>query len=385
MLPFAITHRDHSTAARAGELTTPHGVVRTPAFMPVGTAGTVKGVAAWELERLAPEIVLANTYHLLLRPGVERIERLGGLHRLMGWRGPILTDSGGYQVHSLATRRVLDDDGVTFQSHIDGSSHRLDPEGAVDAQIRFGVDVAMVLDECLPHGADRPAVERAAERTVGWAVRGLRRAVMRRQGEWGGGLFAIQQGGADPAIRGRCSDALAEHPFDGFAVGGLAVGEPPQQLHDSVAAFAPLLPADRPRYLMEVGYPKDLLHAVACGVDLFDCVLPTRSARTGKLFTSRGELNIKNTRHADDDRPPDPACPCPTCAHYSRGALRHLFVAREATSVVLLTVHNLTFFLSLMRGAREAIIAGRYSRFRTRAELARTTEAGREAFADTER
>jgi queuine tRNA-ribosyltransferase len=384
MLPFAITHRDHSTAARAGELTTPHGVVRTPAFMPVGTAGTVKGVAAWELERLAPEIVLANTYHLLLRPGVERIERLGGLHRLMGWRGPILTDSGGYQVHSLATRRVLDDDGVTFQSHIDGSSHRLDPEGAVDAQIRFGVDVAMVLDECLPHGADRPAVERAAERTVGWAVRGLRRAVMRRQGEWGGGLFAIQQGGADPAIRGRCSDALAEHPFDGFAVGGLAVGEPPQQLHDSVAAFAPLLPADRPRYLMGVGYPKDLLHAVACGVDLFDCVLPTRSARTGKLFTSRGELNIKNTRHADDDRPPDPACPCPTCAHYSRGALRHLFVAREATSVVLLTVHNLTFFLSLMRGAREAIIAGRYSRFRTRAELARTTEAGREAFADTE-
>ena len=385
MLPFAITHRDHSTAARAGELTTPHGVVRTPAFMPVGTAGTVKGVAAWELERLAPEIVLANTYHLLLRPGVERIERLGGLHRLMGWRGPILTDSGGYQVHSLATRRVLDDDGVTFQSHIDGSSHRLDPEGAVDAQIRFGVDVAMVLDECLPHGADRPAVERAAERTVGWAVRGLRQAVMRRQGGWGGGLFAIQQGGADPAIRGRCSDALAEHPFDGFAVGGLAVGEPPQQLHDSVAAFAPLLPAERPRYLMGVGYPEDLLHAVACGVDLFDCVLPTRSARTGKLFTSRGELNIKNTRHADDDRPPDPDCPCPTCAHYSRGALRHLFVAREATSVVLLTVHNLTFFLSLMRGAREAIIAGRYSRFRTRAELARTTEAGREAFADTER
>jgi queuine tRNA-ribosyltransferase len=215
-------------------------------------------------------------------------------------------------------------------------------------------------------------------------VRGLRQAVMRRQGGWGGGLFAIQQGGADPAIRGRCSDALAEHPFDGFAVGGLAVGEPPQQLHDSVAAFAPLLPADRPRYLMGVGYPEDLLHAVACGVDLFDCVLPTRSARTGKLFTSRGELNIKNTRHADDDCPPDPDCPCPTCAHYSRGALRHLFVAREATSVVLLTVHNLTFFLSLMRGAREAIIAGRYSRFRTRAELARTTEAGREAFADTE-
>ncbi|HOC44697.1 MAG TPA: tRNA guanosine(34) transglycosylase Tgt [Thermoanaerobaculales bacterium] len=376
MLPFAITFRDHDTAARAGELATPHGVVRTPAFMPVGTAGTVKGIAAWELARLAPEIVLANTYHLLLRPGVELIERLGGLHRLMGWQGPILTDSGGYQVHSLATRRTVDDDGVTFQSHLDGSSHRLEPAGAVDAQARFGVDIAMVLDECLPHDADRSSVERAAERTVGWALRGLRQASQRRQGGWAGGLFGIQQGGANPEIRRRCGDALAEHPFDGFAVGGLAVGEPQQQLRDSVAAFAPLLPADRPRYLMGVGYPEDLLHAVACGVDLFDCVLPTRSARTGKLFTSRGELNIKNNRHADDDRPPDPDCPCPTCATYSRGALRHLYVAREATSVVLLTVHNLTFFLSLMRGAREAIIAGRYSRFRTRVELARRADAG---------
>jgi queuine tRNA-ribosyltransferase len=385
MLPFAITSRDHETAARAGELTTPHGIVRTPAFMPVGTAGTVKGIAAWELARLAPEIVLANTYHLVLRPGVERIERLGGLHRLMGWPGPILTDSGGYQVHSLAARRRVDDDGVTFQSHIDGSAHRLDPEKAVDAQIRFGVDIAMVLDECLPFDADAPAVERAERRTVAWAVRGLRRATdRRRQGGWGGGLFAIQQGGADPSLRARCSQALAEHPFDGFAVGGLAVGEPSQQLHDSVAAFAPLLPAERPRYLMGVGYPEDLLHAVASGVDLFDCVLPTRSARTGKLYTSRGELNIKNTRHADDDRPPDPDCACPTCAHYSRGALRHLYVAREATSVVLLTVHNLSFFLHLMRGAREAIIAGRYSRFRTRVELARMSEADEGASADTE-
>jgi queuine tRNA-ribosyltransferase len=386
MLPFAITNRDPSSAARAGELTTPHGVVRTPAFMPVGTAGTVKGVAAWELDRLAPEIILANTYHLLLRLGIERLERLGGLHRLMGWPGPILTDSGGYQVHSLATRRRVDDDGVTFQSHLDGSSHRIDPESAVDAQVRFGVDIAMVLDECLPFDAEPPVVERAAGRTVAWAVRGLRRAGERRQGgAWGGGLFAIQQGGADPVARGRCSEALAEHPFDGFAVGGLAVGEPQPQLHDSVAAFAPLLPADRPRYLMGVGYPEDLLHAVACGIDLFDCVLPTRSARTGKLFTSRGKLNIKNARHADDDRPPDPECACPTCARYSRGALRHLYVAREATSVVLLTVHNLNFFLSLMRGAREAIIAGRYSRFRTRVELARMAEADEDVSADAER
>jgi len=372
MLPFAITGRDPETAARAGELTTPHGVVRTPAFMPVGTAGTVKGVAAWELARLAPEMVLANTYHLILRPGVDRIERLGGLHRLMGWAGPILTDSGGFQVYSLAARRRVDDGGVTFQSHVDGSSHTLGPATAVEAQIRFGVDVAMVLDECLPFGADRPTVEGSVERTVTWALGGLRHAENRRDDGWLGGLFAIQQGGLDGTLRKRCSEALAGHPFDGFAVGGLAVGEPSERLHDGIEAFAPMLPAERPRYLMGVGYPEDLLHAIACGVDLFDCVLPTRSARTGKVFTSRGELHIKNARYADDDRPLDPECTCPTCASYSRGALRHLFVAREATSVVLLTVHNLMFFLSLMRGAREAIIAARYTRYRRRVELARS-------------
>jgi queuine tRNA-ribosyltransferase len=381
MLPFAITGRDPDTAARAGELTTPHGVVKTPAFMPVGTAGTVKGIAAWELERLAPEMVLANTYHLILRPGVDRIERLGGLHRLMGWPGPILTDSGGFQVYSLAARRRVDGDGVTFQSHVDGSSHTLGPATAVAAQMRFGVDVAMVLDECLPYGADRSAAESAVERTIAWAMAGLRHAESRRGG-WRGGLFAIQQGGLDDSLRRRCSDALAEHPFDGFAVGGLAVGEPSERLHDGIGTFAPMLPDQRPRYLMGVGYPEDLLHAVACGVDLFDCVLPTRSARTGKVFTSRGELHIKNARHADDSGPLDPDCPCPTCASYSRGALRHLFVSREATSVVLLTVHNLMFFLSLMRGAREAIIAGRYTRYRRRVELARTEEANLETSAD---
>jgi queuine tRNA-ribosyltransferase len=382
MLPFEITGRDEGSAARAGELTTPHGVVRTPAFMPVGTAGTVKGIAAWELERLAPEMVLANTYHLVLRPGVERIERLGGLHRLMGWRGPILTDSGGFQVYSLAARRRVDDDGVTFRSHIDGSPCTLGPATAVEAQIRFGVDVAMVLDECLPYGADRASVARAVERSVAWATGGLRQAEASRRTGWSGGLFAIQQGGLDEALRRGCSDALAGHPFDGFAVGGLAVGEPSDRLREGIEAFSPMLPAERPRYLMGVGYPEDLLHAVACGVDLFDCVLPTRSARTGKVFTSRGELHIKNARHADDDRPLDADCPCPTCATYSRGALRHLFVTREATSVVLLTVHNLMFFLSLMRGAREAIIAGRYTRFRRRVELARTAEA--DSPADTE-
>jgi queuine tRNA-ribosyltransferase len=384
MLPFSITGRDPDSGARAGELVTPHGVVHTPAFMPVGTAGTVKGVAAWELERLAPEMVLANTYHLVLRPGVERLERLGGLHRLMGWQGPILTDSGGFQIYSLAATRRVDDAGVTFRSHLDGGSHRLDPETAVDSQIRFGVDVAMVLDECVAYGADRRDTERAADRSVAWAVRGLRQAERGRRGSWRGGLFAIQQGGLDESLRRRCSEALAEHPFDGFAVGGLAVGEPPERLHDGIGTFAPMLPEGRPRYLMGVGYPADLLHAVSCGIDLFDCVLPTRSARTGKVFTTAGELHIKNACHADDDRPLDPACRCPTCAIYSRGALRHLFVAREATSVVLLTVHNLMYFLSLMRGAREAIIAGRYTRFRRRVELAREAGADLDSPADTE-
>ncbi len=372
MLTFHIHHRDPDSSARAAELTTPHGVVRTPAFMPVGTAGTVKGVAAWELKRLAPEMVLANTYHLLVRPGVDRIDRLGGLHRLMGWDGPILTDSGGYQVFSLAGRRSVDDGGVVFQSHVDGSSHRLTADGVVQAQSRFGVDVAMVLDECVASGADRQQVERAVERSLAWAARGLEKAVELRRRGWGGGLFAIQQGGLDRELRTRCSEALTVRPFDGFALGGLAVGESPDELHDSVRLFAPMLPESRPRYLMGVGYPEDILHAVACGVDLFDCVLPTRSARTGKVFTSRGELVIKNARHADDDRPLDPDCGCPTCAVYSRGALRHLFVSREATSVVLLTVHNLFYFLGLMRGAREAIMAGRYRRFRRRVELARS-------------
>lgn len=375
MLPFSVSHRDASTAARAAELSTPHGVVHTPAFMPVGTGGTVKGMASWELERLAPEIVLANTYHLVLRPGVERIERLGGLHRLMAWPGPLLTDSGGYQVFSLAGRRRIDDHGVTFQSHVDGSSHRLTPEGVVSVQARFGVDVAMVLDECLPYPAERRDAERAVARSVDWAVRGLEEGRRLRRHGWNGGLFAIQQGSLDTALRRRCSELLAEHPFDGFAVGGLAVGESSERLHGGIEAFVDMLPDDRPRYVMGVGYPEDMLHAISCGVDLFDCVLPTRSARTGKVFTSGGELNIKNSRFADDQEPLDGACDCPTCGSYSRAALRHLFVAGEVTSVVLLTVHNLNYFVRLMRGAREAIMAGRYPRWRQRLESVRSEAA----------
>ncbi len=374
MLPWTVVGGDPAGGPRAGELHTPHGVVRTPAFMPVGTAGTVKGVAAWELQRLAPEMVLANTYHLILRPGVDRIRRLGGLHRVMAWDGPILTDSGGYQVFSLAARRSLDEGGVTFRSHLDGSEHRLTPESAVETQAAFGVDVAMVLDECLPWPVEPGVVRPSMERSVRWAVRGLEAAGrVREAGSWGGGLFAIQQGSVDRDLRAECTALLAGHPFDGFAIGGLAVGEPPELLHEAIAFAAPLLPAERPRYLMGVGYPEDMLHAVACGVDLFDCVLPTRSARTGKVFTSRGDLVIKNARWADDPEPLDPDCPCPTCAHYSRAVLRHLFISREATSVVLLTVHNLTFFLNLMRSARDAIMTGRYASYRE------SVEAGRRA------
>jgi queuine tRNA-ribosyltransferase len=373
MLDFNVSHRDPETAARTGKLVTPHGTVHTPAFMPVGTAGTVKGMAAWELGRLAPEMILANTYHLLLRPGVDRVESMGGLHALMAWPGPILTDSGGYQVFSLAARRTLDDDGVTFSSHLDGSSHRLTPENVVETQARFGVDVAMVLDECLPYPVDLSEAEASVARSVSWAKRSLEHAKRLRSvaDGWQGGLFAIQQGSLDEGLRRRCTDELAGHAFDGFAIGGLAVGEPSQELHEATAVAAPMLPEDRPRYLMGVGYPTDILHAVACGVDLFDCVLPTRSARTGKVFTAAGEINIKNARFAGDLGPLDETCGCPTCAAYSRAALRHLFVANEVTSVVLLTLHNLTFFLNLMRGAREAIMAGRYGRFQRRYESIR--------------
>ncbi len=372
LLPFSITHEDRLTRARAASLTTPHGVVETPAFMPVGTCGTVKGIAGWELDRLGPQMVLANTYHLVLRPGVERVSRLGGIHRLMGWEGPILTDSGGYQVFSLAARRALDEEGVVFRSHIDGSAHAFSPESVVDAQADFGVDVAMVLDECLPFPLEPSAIGPSVDRTLRWARRALARAEERRgAGGWTGGLFAIQQGSVYPDIRRRCSDQLASMAFDGYAIGGLAVGEPTEVLHEAVDFCAPMLPLERPRYLMGVGYPEDLLHAVACGVDLFDCVLPTRSARTGKIFTSRGELMIKNARWADDDAPLDPDCGCPTCHRYSKGTLRHFFIAREATSVVLLTLHNLYFFLSLMRGAREAIMAGRYGEYRERTQSKR--------------
>ncbi|HQT93702.1 MAG TPA: tRNA guanosine(34) transglycosylase Tgt [Thermoanaerobaculaceae bacterium] len=357
---FTVVARDGANGARAGELVTAHGVVRTPAFMPVGTAASVKGLAPWELERLAPEMVLANTYHLLLRPGIGAIEALGGLHRFMGWPGPILTDSGGFQVFSLAARRRIDDSGVTFRSHIDGAELRLTPEGCVEAQRRLGVDVAMALDVCPALPASDAELEAAVAMTSRWAARC--RAALPPGGDTM--LFGIVQGGLDLGLRRRAAEELAAIDFEGYALGGFSVGEPPAAMWDAVAGSAPLLPDARPRYLMGVGTPRDIVHAVAAGVDLFDCVMPTRNARNGLLHTSRGPVVLKNARWKAADEPADPACDCPTCRRCSVAYLRHLYLAREAAVVVLATVHNLHFFLSLMRRTRWAIMTGRFAALR---------------------
>lgn len=357
---FTIVARDRATQARASELVTAHGVVRCPAFMPVGTAGSVKGLAPWELERLAPEMVLANTYHLLLRPGVELIEHLGGLHRFMAWDGPILTDSGGFQIFSLAERRRYDDGGVVFRSHIDGDELRLTPEGCVDAQRRLGTDVAMALDVCPALPASRAELEEAVVTTSRWASRC--RAALPAGGETL--LFGIVQGGLEPDLRRRSAEELGPLGFDGHALGGFSVGEPPAAMWEAVGWAAPLLPADRPRYLMGVGTPRDLVEAVAAGCDLFDCVIPTRNARNGLLHTSRGPVVLKNARWKRSEEPADPACDCPTCRCCSVAYLRHLYLAHEAAVVVLATVHNLHFFLSLMRLVRWAIMSGRFAEIR---------------------
>jgi queuine tRNA-ribosyltransferase len=364
---FNVVARDAHSAARAGELTTAHGVVHTPAFMPVGTAASVKGLAPWELARLGPEMILANTYHLLVRPGVEVIERVGGLHAFMGWPGPILTDSGGFQVYSLVGRRRYDEDGVTFRSHLDGAELRLTPEACMEAQRRLGVDVAMALDVCPPLPSPRVELEQAVALTSAWARR-CRLALPP------GGptlLFGIVQGGLEVELRRRAVEALLPLGFDGYALGGFSVGEEQPALWDGVAMAAPLLPAGRPRYLMGVGLPADLVHAVACGIDLFDCVIPTRNARNGLLHTSRGPVVLKHARWRSDAGPPDPECSCPTCQTCSMAYLRHLYLAREAAAVVLATVHNLHFYLALMRRLRWAIINGRFLDLRREVGLTR--------------
>ena len=363
MLSFEVLSSSGGTrGARRGRLTLDHGSVETPAFMPVGTAGTVKAARWSDVETAGAEIVLANTYHLMLRPGGDVVRRLGGLHRFVGWDRPILTDSGGYQVMSLAGSRTLSEEGVLFRSHVDGSAHALSPERAVDLQLGdFGVDVAMVLDECTPYPATEDAAKASMELTHRWA----RRAVERRDALFGtrgaGALFGIVQGGMFPGLRDQSAAAIAALPFDGIACGGLSVGEPKEEMRAMVAHTGPLLPAGRPRYLMGVGRPDDLLHAVAQGFDMFDCVLPTRAARHGLLYTSQGTLAIKHARYREDEAPPDPACGCPTCRRHSRAYLRHLYVAGEPSAATLMTVHNLTAILDLMRGIREALDAKRYA------------------------
>lgn len=348
-------------AARRGRLSTPHGVVETPAFMPVGTLGAVKGVRPGELAAAGASIMLSNLYHLALRPGVETVERLGGLHAFTGWPGPILTDSGGFQVFSLSTLRKVDEGGVTFRSHLDGSPLRFTPEGVVDLQERLGVDIAMVLDECPPWPIDERGAADSWRRTLAWA----RRARTAWTGRSGGGLFGIVQGSAFRGLRERAALELAEIGFDGHAIGGVSVGEPAADRHAVVEWTAPLLPADRPRYLMGVGYPEDILHAVRQGVDLFDCVLPARNARHGVLFTSAGVLKIKNAQHREDPRPLDPECGCPACApgpnQVSRAFLHHLTRSGELTAAVLATLHNVRFYLDFMASLRQAITLGTLS------------------------
>jgi queuine tRNA-ribosyltransferase len=347
--------RTDATGARLGRLTTPHGVVDTPAFMPVGTHGAVKGMTPRDLEDLGASIILSNAYHLAQRPGVETVERLGGLHRLMGWDGPILTDSGGFQVMSLGALVCVDDAGVRYRSHVDGRTGFLGPEDAIRVQEALGVDVAMALDECVPAGAPAPTVARAVARTTLWAERGL---AARRRAETA--VFGIVQGGFDVAQREESAAAITALRFDGFAVGGLSVGEPREETARIAAASVALLPVARPRYLMGMGTPRDLLHFVRMGYDLFDCVLPTRNGRNGMLFTRQGKLMIRNAVHARDPRPVEDGCECYACVRFSRGALRHLMMAREMLGARLATLHNLHFYLRLMREMRAALAEGTF-------------------------
>jgi queuine tRNA-ribosyltransferase len=368
---FEIIHCDAS--ARRGRLHLAHGVVETPAFMPVGTRGAIKAVTLDAVADLGADIILANTYHLHVRPGDERIARLGGLHAFMGWSRPILTDSGGYQIFSLAARRRVTEEAVVFQSHLDGRALTLSPESAVDIQARLGSDIAMMLDECPSWPATYGAAEGAMERTLRWAARGRARfqalATPAAQGVAvstpGQAQFGIIQGGTFQDLRDRSVSGTVALDFEGYAIGGLSVGEPTPIMYEIAEATAARLPADRPRYLMGTGMPDDLVESVGRGIDLFDCVLPTRNARNGQLFTREGPISIKNARYADDDQPPDPSCGCPTCRRYSRAYLRHLFVAGEMSGATLNTLHNLHFYLDTMRAIRKAIEFGNFESFRT--------------------
>lgn len=368
-MAFSLLQKDPGTQARLGRYETAHGAFDTPVFMPVGTQATVKAMRPEELKAMGASIILGNTYHLFLRPGHRVIEELGGLHRFMNWDGPILTDSGGYQVFSLAKMCKLSEAGVRFQSHLDGASHLLSPELAIEIQEALGSDIMMVLDECLPYPSERDVVAKSLGLTVDWAWRCLE--AKRRSDN---SLFAIVQGGVYPELRLECAERLLELEsrtssdgrrlsFDGIAVGGLSVGEPMELAYDIVGRLAPKLPEDRPRYLMGVGMPEDMVTCIGLGIDMFDCVVPTRSARHGLLFTPQGRLYIKRAEFHRDPRPIDESCACYTCKNYSRAYLRHLSLSKEVLSAVLNTIHNLHYFLNLLTQARLAIRAGEYAEF----------------------
>ena len=372
---FEKTASDSVTGARAGRITTAHGSFDTPAFMPVGTQGTVKALTQQMLEEAGASIILGNTYHLYLRPGYPTINRLGGLHRFISWERPILSDSGGFQVFSLTSLRRLSEEGVEFQSHIDGSTHFLSPEKSIEIQAALGSDIVMAFDECTPFPATREEALASLELTQRWARRSKQRlnelhhepAVAENAGitivNPTQALFGINQGSTFLDLRQQSLEAMVEQGFDGYAIGGLSVGEEKSAMFEVVSHIAPLMPDDRPRYLMGVGAPEDIVEAVALGVDMFDCVMPTRNARNGQLFTGRGKLNIKNARYRDDAQPIDDACRCAVCARYSRAYLRHLYMSGEILGSVLSSLHNVSFYLDTMGMMRQAISLGTFKEF----------------------
>ncbi len=356
---FTLHRTCAETAARLGTLTTRRGVIETPAFMPVGTQGTVKAVLPEQLKEMGAQVLLGNTYHLYLRPGHERLARLGGLHRFMNWDRPILTDSGGFQVFSLGELRRIDEQGVRFQSHLDGSTHQLTPELSIAVQEALGADIMMVFDECIPHPADRAYVAVSTERSMRWAARSKQART-----DTNAALFGIVQGGMEEDLRRQSIDALRSIDFDGYALGGLSVGESTDVMYQVMEWSLPHLPTDRPRYVMGVGTPENLVESVSRGADMFDCVMPTRNARNGVLFTSFGKISIKQARYSEDPLPVDPACDCYVCSHYSRAYLRHLYQSHEILASVLNTTHNLYYYLHLMQSMRKAIAAGCFPDFR---------------------
>jgi len=356
---FGFSVKTTDGMARRGQVQTAYGRVETPVFMPVGTAATVKGMMPESVASTGASIILANTYHLMLRPGPERVAALGGVRKMMGWDGPLLTDSGGFQVMSLGPLRQLDEDGVTFKSHLDGSKHRLTPERSTEIQHHLDATITMAFDECTPFPATRDQAAQSMALSMRWAKRS-RQAFQPRQGY---GQFGIVQGSVFADLRAESVAALADIGFEGYAVGGLAVGEGQDAMFETLEATTPLMQPDKPRYLMGVGKPADLVGGVARGIDMFDCVLPTRSGRTGQGFTRRGTVNLKNARHADDPRPLDAACGCPACTRFSRAYLHHLFKAEEVLSLMLLSWHNIQYYQDLMAGMRTAIEAGHFAGF----------------------